>query len=85
MYFPIDEYHPTFPLLGHGNGLFWERPTLWLDPERVPPGETFFAGQVLGIETFLCDPEVGSAGVEQNLIVGADGNEILTTTPLEWW
>jgi hypothetical protein len=47
--------------------------------------EPLFAGHVLGIETFPCDPEVGSVGCEQNLIVGADRNEILTTTPLECW
>src|SRR5262245_49930905 len=80
-----DATSDTFPLLGHGNGLFWERPTIWLDAKEAAGSEPFFAGQVLGIETFLCDPEVGSVGVEQNLIVGADGNEVLTTTPLEWW
>jgi len=33
---------------------------------------------------FLHWPDVGSAGVEQNLIVGADGNELLTTSALKW-
>jgi len=80
-----DATSETFPILGHGNGLFWERPTIWLDAKQGAGLEPLFAGQVLGIETFLCDPEVGSVGVEQNLIVGAAGNEILTSTPLEWW
>lgn len=75
----------TFPLLGHGNGLFWEPPTIWLDAEEGAGYEPLFEGQVLGIETFLSDPKVGSVGVEQNLIVRAGGNELLTTTPLEWW
>jgi Xaa-Pro aminopeptidase len=75
----------TFPLLGHGNGLFGEAPTIWLDVEENADSEPLFEGQVLGIETILSDPEVGSAGVEQNLIVHAGGNELLTTTPLEWW
>src|SRR5262245_13243956 len=80
-----DATSDTFPLLGHGNGLFWEPPTIWLDPKQGQDEEPFFEGQVLGIETFLSDPAVGSAGVEQNLIVGAARNEILTTTPLECW
>ncbi len=75
----------TFPLLGHGNGLFWEPPTIWLDAVQCRGEQPFFEGQVLGIETFLSDPAVGSVGVEQNIIVGAARNEILTTTPLECW
>ena len=29
------------PLLGHGNGLFWERPTIWLDVEENEERWTF--------------------------------------------
>jgi hypothetical protein len=39
---------------------------------------------VLGVEVFLGESGVGSAGFEQNVIVGADGNELLTTTPMMW-
>jgi Xaa-Pro dipeptidase len=75
----------TFPLLGHGNGLFWERPTIWLDVEQNEGGWTFFEGQVFGVEIFISAPGVGSAGMEQNIIVHEAGNELLTQTPLEWW
>jgi Xaa-Pro dipeptidase len=75
----------TFPLLGHGNGLFWERPTIWLDVEQNEERWTFWEGQTMGVETFLSHPDVGSVGVEQNIIVYEHGNELLTPVPLEWW
>ena len=37
---------------------------------------------VLGVEAFVQRKGVGSAGFEQNAIVGADGLELLTTTPI---
>lgn len=40
---------------------------------------------VLGVEAFLAERGVGSAGFEQNIIIRADGNELLTTTPTVWW
>lgn len=75
----------AFPLLGHGNGLFWERPTIWLDVEQNEKRWTFFEGQVFGVETFISRPGVGTAGLEQNIIVHEEGNELLTPVPLEWW
>ena len=75
----------TFPLFGHGNGLFWERPTIWVDVEQNEEHWTFWEGQTMGVETFLTHPDVGSVGIEQNIIVHADGNELLTPVPLEWW
>jgi hypothetical protein len=39
----------------------------------------------MGVETFLSHQDVGTVGVEQNVIVRADGNELLTPVPLEWW
>lgn len=75
----------TFPLLGHGNGLFWERPTIWLDVEQNEERWTFWEGQTMGVETFLSHPDVGSVGVEQNIIVHERANELLTPVPLEWW
>ena len=75
----------TFPLLGHGNGLFWERPTIWLDVEENGERWRFWEGQTMGVETFLTRPDIGSVGVEQNIIVSAGGNELLTPVPLEWW
>lgn len=75
----------TFPLLGHGNGLFWERPTIWLDPKQNEERWTFWEGQTMGVETFLSHPDVGSVGLEQNIIVHEGGNELLTPVALEWW
>jgi hypothetical protein len=39
---------------------------------------------VLGLETFLLRPGVGSAGVEQNVIVTETGTELLTTSDPVW-
>jgi Xaa-Pro dipeptidase len=75
----------TFPLLGHGNGLFWERPTIWLDVEQNDTRWSFWEGQTMGVETFLSHPDVGSVGIEQNIIVQERGNELLTPVALEWW
>jgi Xaa-Pro aminopeptidase len=75
----------TFPLLGHGNGLFWERPTIWLDVQQNDARWAFWEGQTMGVETFLSHPDVGSVGLEQNIIVHERGNELLTPVPLEWW
>jgi Xaa-Pro dipeptidase len=75
----------TFPLLGHGNGLFWERPTIWLDVEANDQRWMFWEGQTMGVEVFLSHPAVGSVGLEQNIIVRDMGNELLTPVPLEWW
>lgn len=75
----------TFPLLGHGNGLFWERPTIWLDVKQNEERWSFWEGQTMGVETFLSHPDVGSVGVEQNIIVHEGGNELLTPLALEWW
>ena len=71
--------------LGHGNGLFSERPTIWLDAKQNEERWTFWEGQTMGVETFLSHPGVGSVGVEQNIIVHDGGNELLTPVALEWW
>jgi Xaa-Pro aminopeptidase len=75
----------TFPLFGHGNGLFWERPTIWLDVDANDPSWTFWEGQVMGVEAFLSRPDIGGVGIEQNMIVREAGNELLTPVLLEWW
>lgn len=78
-----DQSTEKFPLLGHGVGLFFEKP--YIGVELSDEGDTFEAGMVLGVETFLALPGVGSAGFEQNLIVTEDGTELLTRTPMIWW
>jgi len=75
----------TFPLLGYGNGLFGERPTIWLDAKQNEERWTFWEGQTMGVETFSSHPGVGSVGVEQNIIVHDGENELLTPVALEWW
>jgi Xaa-Pro aminopeptidase len=80
-----DSTAETFPLLGHGIGLFWERPTIWLDAEANEDRWMFQEGQTMGVEVFLSHPDIGGVGVEQNIIVGEMGNELLTPVALEWW
>ena len=38
-----------------------------------------------GIEAFLSKAGVGVAGYEDNILVTADGAEILTPAPSFWW
>ena len=71
-----------FPLFGHGIGLFWERPSLRIGLEQ---DDVFQEGMTFGIEAFLSSSGVGLAGYEQNILVGADGAEILTNAPSIWW
>jgi Xaa-Pro dipeptidase len=77
-----DATSAMFPIYGHGVGLFWESPRLISGADQR---DRFHEGQTLGIEVFLSRPDVGSVGMEQNVIVGERENELLTTTDLEWW
>ena len=38
----------------------------------------------LGIEIFF-ENETGNVGFEQNIIIGADTNELVTKSPMLWW
>jgi Xaa-Pro aminopeptidase len=78
-----DQPGKMWPIYGHGVGLFWEDP--WLHEDNTKDTTTFHEGQTASTEVFLHWPDVGSAGVEQNFIIGADGPELLTTTDLECW
>lgn len=71
----------SFPVhWGHGLGMGWERP--WLteheDMEIRP-------GMVLAIERALTWRGVGTVAAEQNLLVLADGAEVLTGGPDGLW
>jgi Xaa-Pro dipeptidase len=83
-----DPVSAMFPLFGHGVGMFWERPTLGRgmigEPGTESRYERFHDGQTCTIEVFLNWPGVGSAGVEDCFIVREGGNELLTTTELDW-
>jgi len=79
-----NEMAEKWPIYGHGNGLFFERPSI----STTVPGFADFVleeNMVVGIEAFFTRAGVGSAGFEQNLIVTKDGPELLTTTPMLWW
>lgn len=72
-----------WPLYGHGTGLYWEHP--YIGVTMSDPSDRFEAGMVLGIEAFLSVEGVGTAAHEQNLIVHADRNEIITEAVERWW
>ena len=72
-----------WPHFGHGLGLFFEKPYLGVD--MCSDDEIFEEGMALGVEAFFGRPGLGSAGFEQNMLVGADGIELLTSTPMIWW
>lgn len=85
--------HPQLevPLLGHGLGTSF---VPYLIPvgegEPDPTGKLKYdrplqAGMVMAAEIFLTHPGVGTAGFEQNVIVTADGAELLTKTPMLFW
>jgi Xaa-Pro dipeptidase len=78
-----DQGRQMWPICGHGVGLFWEFP--WLGSELVEDDEVFEEGMVLGIEGFLAMPGAGSTSFEQNVIVTAEGTELLTPTPMLFW
>lgn len=78
---PGDGIVSSFPVhWGHGLGLGWERP--WMtETENL----TIAPGMLLAIERALTLPGAGTAAAEQNLLVGADGIEILTEGPEGRW
>ena len=78
-----DPTSEAFPFYGHGVGLFFERPRIGT---RLCSDEDLFeADMVFGVEAFLSRRGVGTAAIEQNLIVHSNGNELLTTSPMFWW
>ncbi len=79
------EMAEKWPIYGHGNGLFFENPSISTKTEGADPSFVFQAGMVLGIEAFYAREGVGSAGFEQNIIVTEDGAEVLSNTPMRWW
>ena len=80
-----DQPGKMWPLFGHGVGLFWEPPWLLKSAADENNPDVFYEGDVLGVEVFLYWPHLGSLGIEQNIIVGREENELLTTTDMFWW
>ncbi|MGW8303310.1 MAG: M24 family metallopeptidase [Desulfobacterales bacterium] len=71
----------SYPVLwGHGLGLGFERPWL-ISGEEL----TIEEGMFLAVEKFLSLENIGTAAAEQNLLVGADGAEILTDSEEGAW
>ncbi len=71
-----------WPLFGHRQGMFWDS---WIGTDITDEDDVFEAGTACSSEAFLIHEGVGLAGFEQNLIIGKDGVEILTKTPMLWW
>jgi Xaa-Pro dipeptidase len=76
---PEKMYAAFPPHWGHGIGLSWEEP--WLvesDPAIVQEG------MYIAVEKALFQPGIGAVTYEQNLLVGAEGAEVLTTAKKIW-
>lgn len=61
---------------GHGLGLGWEAP--WIGPDNLQVVEQ---GMCLAVERRAAVEGLGGAQYEDNVIVAADGPELLTHTP----
>ena len=75
------ELAKQWPLYGHGNGLFFEAPTISI---RVGNDADFVLREnmVVSIEVFFGRDGVGQAGFENNVIVTGDGSELLSRVPM---
>ena len=69
--------------VAHGTGLYWEPPFISLS--GGDPDARIDADMVMGVEYFLSRPGVGTAGIEENFIVGPERNESLTNLPMIGW
>ncbi len=78
-----DQAAEKFPIYGHGIGLFFEKP--YISTTMGEPGDVFEENMAFGVEAFLARTGVGSAGFEQNILVTAEGIELLTTSPMYSW
>lgn len=71
----------SFPAHGHGIGTSNERP--WLRAEETMPLQE---RMVLALETMAGKADVGAAGFEHDVIVTAQGCEVITAAcPSVWW
>jgi len=73
----------SFPFYGHGVGLAFELPRI--STSMSLPTDTVGENMVFGVEAFLSLGKAGSAFFEDIIIIGKDGNELLTRTPNYWW
>ena len=70
----------SMPAHGHGIGVTNERP--WLRAEEHMP---LRENMTIAVETMAGRADIGAAGFEQDVIVTADGCEILNDCPAVWW
>ncbi len=73
----------NFPFYGHGIGLGFEQPRI--STVMSLPEDTVEENMVFGVEAFLSLEGAGAAFYEDILIIGKDGNELLTRSPSHWW
>ncbi|TCL92400.1 Xaa-Pro aminopeptidase [Rhizobium sp. PP-WC-2G-219] len=69
----------NFPFYGHGVGLGFELPRI--STSMSLPEDIVEQDMVFGIEAFLSLDGVGAAFYEDIVIVGQDGNDVLTKSP----
>jgi len=69
-----------YAAFAHGIGLYWEPPYIG---RATDDGDSeIVAGMTFGVEYFLTREGVGTAGIEENFIVGEAANESLSGLPL---
>jgi Xaa-Pro aminopeptidase len=73
----------NFPFYGHGIGLGFELPRV--STSMSQPNDIVEKNMVFGVESFLSLDGVGAAFFEDILIIGEDGNELLTKSPSFFW
>ncbi len=75
------DFGQLFPAFGHGVGVGLEAPWI-IEGEETIVRENM----VLAIEVLVAKPDVGGAGYEENVIVTAEGCEVITQRcPTRWW
>lgn len=72
-----------FPFFGHPHGLYFEGPP-YISTVMDHQNAVFAEGMLIGIEAFLARDGVGNVGFEENYLVGKNGLELITTTPMIW-
>lgn len=66
-------------MIGHGIGLELNEPPVLFESE---PGE-FQAGQVIALDIHMLDESAGAVKLEDMVLIGEDGNELITVSPRE--
>lgn len=69
----------NFPFYGHGIGLGFELPRI--STRMSTPQDVVEQNMVFGVEAFLSLDGVGAAFYEDIIIIGEEGNELLTRSP----